>query len=397
MQRRIDKLENHFIVCGYGRVGRAVARELESEHASFSVVEREEDLVEQMEADGVPHVRRRDARARTASSGRGARARPGLRRGLGRDERVHRARRARTQSRAFHRRPRLGAGIGPAAAGGGRRPGRLTVRVQWPAHGPRRDASAVRAMSWSSRRRTPPRSSWSRSGSSRAAVRRPGGARRLRRGARARRPSRRRPDHREPATRCEAPGGGHRASARGGGPHLGRPVAASRGPSRPDGSAVPRRAGTSGGDSAIDHASQDRPRDREQEHVHGGERTEIGFGAARDRDPRDHDRELAASDQADGRTGSTARADTRPPPGEPPREGLGDASDQREAGRGQRLRDRPRGRPGTRRTGRRCRRRRIAAGPAETGRGRPQGPRRRSRPGRRPRPPRRSAPGSRPR
>ena len=56
MQRRIDNLENHFIVCGYGRVGRAVARELESEHAPFSVVEREEDLVEQMEADGVPHV-----------------------------------------------------------------------------------------------------------------------------------------------------------------------------------------------------------------------------------------------------------------------------------------------------------------------------------------------------
>ena len=117
MQRRIDKLENHFIVCGYGRVGRAVARELESEHASFSVVERE-DLVEQMEADGVPHVfddATREPRLRRAGV---ERARPGLRRGLGRDERVHRARRARTQSRAFHRRPRLGAGIGPAAAGG---------------------------------------------------------------------------------------------------------------------------------------------------------------------------------------------------------------------------------------------------------------------------------------
>ena len=56
MQRRIDKLENHFIVCGYGRVGRAVAREFESERAPFAVVEHEEDLVERMEADGVAHV-----------------------------------------------------------------------------------------------------------------------------------------------------------------------------------------------------------------------------------------------------------------------------------------------------------------------------------------------------
>jgi voltage-gated potassium channel len=56
MQRRIDKLANHYIVCGYGRVGRAVVRELESERAPFAVVELEEDLVERMEADGVAHV-----------------------------------------------------------------------------------------------------------------------------------------------------------------------------------------------------------------------------------------------------------------------------------------------------------------------------------------------------
>jgi voltage-gated potassium channel len=56
MQRRLDKLGNHLVVCGYGRVGRAVARELEAEHAAFSVIERGEDLVDQMEADGVAHV-----------------------------------------------------------------------------------------------------------------------------------------------------------------------------------------------------------------------------------------------------------------------------------------------------------------------------------------------------
>ena len=31
MQRRIDALRDHYIVCAYGRVGRAVARQLEEE------------------------------------------------------------------------------------------------------------------------------------------------------------------------------------------------------------------------------------------------------------------------------------------------------------------------------------------------------------------------------
>ncbi|HJS26697.1 MAG TPA: potassium channel family protein, partial [Actinomycetota bacterium] len=46
MQRRIDGMSNHFIVCAYGRVGRAVARELEAERASFVVIDLEEALVE---------------------------------------------------------------------------------------------------------------------------------------------------------------------------------------------------------------------------------------------------------------------------------------------------------------------------------------------------------------
>ena len=56
MQRRIDELSGHFIVCAYGRVGRAVARELESEGARFVVIDPDEDLVERMTADGVPYL-----------------------------------------------------------------------------------------------------------------------------------------------------------------------------------------------------------------------------------------------------------------------------------------------------------------------------------------------------
>jgi voltage-gated potassium channel len=53
MQRRIDGMSEHFIVCAYGRVGRAVARELEAEGASFVVIDPDEGLTERMTSDGV--------------------------------------------------------------------------------------------------------------------------------------------------------------------------------------------------------------------------------------------------------------------------------------------------------------------------------------------------------
>lgn len=56
MQRRIDDLTGHFIVCAYGRVGRAVARELEGQGASFVVVDPDERLLERMRDDGVAYL-----------------------------------------------------------------------------------------------------------------------------------------------------------------------------------------------------------------------------------------------------------------------------------------------------------------------------------------------------
>ena len=56
MQKQISDLEDHYIVCAYGRVGRAVARELESEGVSFVVVDSKEELEEVMRADGVLHI-----------------------------------------------------------------------------------------------------------------------------------------------------------------------------------------------------------------------------------------------------------------------------------------------------------------------------------------------------
>ncbi|HXF57997.1 MAG TPA: potassium channel protein [Actinomycetota bacterium] len=56
MERRIEALRNHHIICAYGRVGRTVAREYESEGVPFVVIDSKEELEEQMQADGVLYI-----------------------------------------------------------------------------------------------------------------------------------------------------------------------------------------------------------------------------------------------------------------------------------------------------------------------------------------------------
>jgi voltage-gated potassium channel len=50
MQKRIETLKDHYIVCGYGRVGRRVVEEMELERAAFVVIDRnpevEDELIE---------------------------------------------------------------------------------------------------------------------------------------------------------------------------------------------------------------------------------------------------------------------------------------------------------------------------------------------------------------
>ena len=54
MKRMIDKLEKHYIVCGYGRVGRAAARELQQAGVPLVIVDRNPDKVERAAREGVP-------------------------------------------------------------------------------------------------------------------------------------------------------------------------------------------------------------------------------------------------------------------------------------------------------------------------------------------------------
>jgi voltage-gated potassium channel len=55
-QRAIERLENHFIICGYGRVGRRVAREFEANDVPFVVLDFSEDAIEAANEAGVLFV-----------------------------------------------------------------------------------------------------------------------------------------------------------------------------------------------------------------------------------------------------------------------------------------------------------------------------------------------------
>ena len=48
MEREIERLQGHYIICGAGRVGRAVARQLESNSAQFVILENNEAKAEKL-------------------------------------------------------------------------------------------------------------------------------------------------------------------------------------------------------------------------------------------------------------------------------------------------------------------------------------------------------------
>jgi voltage-gated potassium channel len=56
MQRRISELRDHHIICAYGRVGRAAAREFEADGVPFVVIEVKPELEEDLKRDGVLYL-----------------------------------------------------------------------------------------------------------------------------------------------------------------------------------------------------------------------------------------------------------------------------------------------------------------------------------------------------
>ena len=52
MQNQIEQLQNHYIICGFGRMGEQVAREFRRENAPLVIVERSRDVVERITRAG---------------------------------------------------------------------------------------------------------------------------------------------------------------------------------------------------------------------------------------------------------------------------------------------------------------------------------------------------------
>ncbi len=57
MDRAIETLDQHVIICGYGRVGRILAVQLEQEDMPFVVIDEDDAKVEEAEEDGYPVLR----------------------------------------------------------------------------------------------------------------------------------------------------------------------------------------------------------------------------------------------------------------------------------------------------------------------------------------------------
>jgi voltage-gated potassium channel len=56
LEKAINRLKDHYIVCGYGRIGRYICKEFRDEGLSFVIIERDEQVIQSME-EGLVYVR----------------------------------------------------------------------------------------------------------------------------------------------------------------------------------------------------------------------------------------------------------------------------------------------------------------------------------------------------
>jgi voltage-gated potassium channel len=56
MQKKIDVLENHIIICGYGRNGKQAATKLLAHNRPFVVIERNKEIIDKFQSDSVPFI-----------------------------------------------------------------------------------------------------------------------------------------------------------------------------------------------------------------------------------------------------------------------------------------------------------------------------------------------------
>ena len=56
LDHQINKLKNHYIVCGYGRIGKLLTRYLTQKYIDVVVIEKDEASVERMNEDGILYL-----------------------------------------------------------------------------------------------------------------------------------------------------------------------------------------------------------------------------------------------------------------------------------------------------------------------------------------------------
>lgn len=56
MQKEIESMSGHIIICGFGRNGRQAAKKLQDYGKPFVIIERNKEIIERLLDDGIPHV-----------------------------------------------------------------------------------------------------------------------------------------------------------------------------------------------------------------------------------------------------------------------------------------------------------------------------------------------------
>ena len=56
MKRQISRMKNHYIICGYGRVGKRIVKDLINGGESFVVIDRAGEVIELLREDGIPFI-----------------------------------------------------------------------------------------------------------------------------------------------------------------------------------------------------------------------------------------------------------------------------------------------------------------------------------------------------
>ena len=56
LEKQISELKNHFIICGFGRIGKIVCQELHADNIDFIAIEQDASAVEELERKGYPYL-----------------------------------------------------------------------------------------------------------------------------------------------------------------------------------------------------------------------------------------------------------------------------------------------------------------------------------------------------